>query len=124
MRTLSLLLPLTVLIAVGASFAAGHYIASHDAEEGTRSAVALIQAEHAAETFKLANSARMAVLESKPEHATQLLTTWAALKAPVLMQCHTSPPCAAWVGSSLPSQAQLDELLATERNLPTHPATR
>jgi hypothetical protein len=124
MRIQSLLLPLTVLIAVGASFAAGHYIARHDAGKATRSAVALIQAEHAAETFKLTNSARLALMGSKPEQATQLLTTWAALQAPALMQCHTSPACAAWMGSSLPSQAQLDELLAAERTLPTQPATR
>lgn len=124
MRIQNLLLPLTVLIAVGGAFAAGHYIARHDAEEATRSAITLIQTEHAAETFKLTNSARLALQESKPEQATQLLTTWAALQAPALMQCHTSPACAAWIGSSLPSQAQLDEFLAAERNLPNQPATR
>lgn len=124
MRIQKVLLPLAVLVAVGGAFAAGHYIASHDAEKATRSAVAFIQAEQAAETYKLANSARLALLESKPEQTSQLLTTWAAMQAPALMQCHTSPACAAWVGTALPSQAQLDELLAAERALPTQPATR
>jgi hypothetical protein len=115
MRIQSLLLPLTVLIAVGGAFAAGHYIASHDAEKATRSAVALIQAEGAAETFKLASSARMALQASKPEQASQLLTSWAALKAPALIECSAKPECAAWVGPQMPSRAQLEEVIAADR---------
>lgn len=115
MRIQNLLLPLTVLIAVGGAFAAGHYIAGHDAEKASRSAAALIQAEHAAETFKLVSSARLALQTSKPEQATQLLTSWAALQAPALIECSATPECAAWVGAQMPSRTQLDEVIAADR---------
>lgn len=115
MRIQNLLLTITVLIAVGGAFAAGHYIARHDAQKSSRSAVALIQAEHAAETFKLANNARMALQASKPEQATELLTTWAALKAPALIECSAKPECTAWVGAQMPSKAQLNEVIAADR---------
>lgn len=116
MRIQNLLLPLTVLIAVGGAFAAGHSIASHDAEKANRSAVALIHADHAFEAFKLANSARLAQQASKPEQAAQLRTTWAALKASVLVECSEKPDCAAWVGTQMPSQAQLEDVIAADRS--------
>ena len=116
MRIRNLLLPLTVMIAVGGAFTAGHYIARYDAEKAARSAVGLIQAEHAAETFKLANSARLALQASKPEEAAQILARWAALKAPSLIDCSAKTDCAAWVGAQMPSRAQLEAAIAADRS--------
>lgn len=120
MRLQNLVIPLLCAIAVGAAFAAGHYIGRHDAKKEAQSAIAQIQADHAAETFKLANSARLALKASTPEQATQTLTTWAALQVPTLIECRSSPTCTAWVGPSIPTQAQLDEVLAG----PHPPATK
>ena len=124
MRIQSLLLPLTVLIAVGGAFAAGYYIAGHDAEKANRSVIAQIQADHAAQTFKVASSVRLAINAAKHEQAAQILTTWVAMQAPTLMECRTSPACTAWVGPSMPTQAQIQEMLAADRTLTDLPATR
>jgi hypothetical protein len=101
-----------ISVAIVGAFLAGRYIGQHDAEKAIQAGIPRIQADHAAEVFKLASSARLALKASMPEQATQILTTWAALKAPALIECRSSPACAAWVGTSMPTQAQLDEVLA------------
>lgn len=115
MRIHSLLLSLAVMIAVGAAFAAGQYIGRHDAEKASRSTIDLIQVDNDAEVFRLANSARLALQVSKPEQASQMLTTWVALKAQALSECSAKAECVGWLGPQMPSKALLEEVIAADR---------
>lgn len=74
-----------------------------------------MQAETNAEIFNLANSARLSLQASKPEQATQILTTWVALKAQPLSECSAKAECAAWLGPQMPSRAQLEEVISADR---------
>jgi hypothetical protein len=115
MRIQTLLLPLTILVAVGAAFATGHYIGRLDAEKASRTAIDLLQVDNHAEVFRLANSARLALHASKPEQADQILTTWVALKAQPLSECSAKAECAGWLGPQMPGKAQLEEVIAADK---------
>jgi len=117
MRVSSFILPTTVLLALVGAFAAGHYIGKHDEHKINAAAVNDLDTSRRAEVFLMVSYARQALHEAKPEHAELVMVRYAALQAPALTACSSSPACAAWVGRLLPTKTQLDEVVATERAL-------
>jgi hypothetical protein len=117
MRIQSIFLPFVVFVAVVGAFAAGHYIGQFDAQKAAAAASYNFDASRSAEVFMLVSSARQALRESKPMEAERVLVFYAALQAPRLAECSSSPACAAWVGRMMPTKAQLEEVIAAERTI-------
>jgi hypothetical protein len=115
MRITNFLLLLVVCLALAAAYFFGHSMGESDGREATADAVFNLDASRSAEAFKLASTVRQALRESKPDHAELEVVRYAALKAPSLAACASSPGCAASVGRLMPTKAQLQEALAAER---------
>jgi hypothetical protein len=115
MRITNFLLSITVCLAIFGAYVAGHYMGESDGREAGADATFNLDASRSAEAFMIASSVRQALRESKPAQAELVVVRYAALKAPSLVACSSSPDCAASVGRLMPTKAQLEEALVAER---------
>jgi len=115
MRITNLILPTTVCLAIAGAYIAGYYMGEFDGREAAAGAVFSLDASRAAEAITLASSVRQALRESKPAKAELVVVRYAALRAPSVVGCHSSPECLASVGRLLPTKAQLEEILVADR---------
>jgi hypothetical protein len=115
MRITSLILPITVCLAIVGGYVAGYYMGEADGREAGAGAMFNLDASRSAEALVLASNVRQALRESKQAQAEHAVIRYAALKVPSLVACQSSSDCAASVGPLLPTKAQLDEALAADR---------
>lgn len=117
MRITNLLLQTTVCLAIIGAYIAGYYMGESAGRDAGADVTFNLDATRSAEAFMLASSVRQALRESKPAQAELAVVRYAALKAPSLVACSSSPDCAASVGRLMPTKAQLEEALAADRAL-------
>ena len=115
MRITSLILPVTLAIAIAGGYIAGYSMGESDGLEAGAGATFNVDASRSAEAFALASSVRQALRESKPAQAELAVVRYAALKAPTIVACRATPECANSVGRLMPTKAQLEEVLAAEK---------
>lgn len=115
MRITSLILPITVCLAIIGGYVAGYYMGEADGRDDGAGAMFNLDASRSAEALVLASNVRQALRESKPAQAELAIVRYAALRVPSLVACRSSPECAASVGPLMPAKAQLDEALAADR---------
>lgn len=115
MRITSFLLSILACLALAGAYFAGHYLGESEGREAVADAVFHLDASRSAEAFRMASSVRQALRESNAAQAELMVVRFAALKAPSLVACSSSPGCAASVGRLLPTKAQLDEAIVAER---------
>jgi hypothetical protein len=117
-RFASVSLYAAVASAIGGAYGAGLYVGRHEASDALIQSLVNVDAERAAETFLVLNSARRALRESDPVRAETVLVRFAAVKVPTLRECSMSEACAAWLGQHLPTQTELEAAVAAEAALP------
>jgi hypothetical protein len=110
-------LPVIVALAVVLAFAAGRYVGEQDAKRVSEIAMRNLDASRNAEAFSIVSSAREALKNSEPANAELVLTRYAALKAPALIECSQAASCTAWVAGLMPKRERLEEILAAARSL-------
>jgi hypothetical protein len=117
MRTTNLLLSIIFGVAVIGAFFAGHYMGENEGREAGAGVMFNLDASRSAEAIVLAGSVRQALRESQPAKAELAVVRYAALKAPSVAACLSSPECVASVGRQMPTKAQLEEVLAADKAL-------
>ena len=114
MRRKSIFISVVVLAITFGAFAAGRSVGQSDERKVRAAAQYNLNASQSAETFRLARSAWQALEHSDSEHAKLVLVRLTARQVPVLNECSSSPTCAAWVGSLMPSMSKREEAVAAE----------
>jgi hypothetical protein len=114
MRLTTIALPVVVLAAVGGSFAAGHYIGKYDAERSAMAAVRQIGADNSAQIFGVTSSIHRSLASGDVAKADAIAVRFAALQVSGLAECSLSKVCVGWVGTLMPSKAEMDAIVAAE----------
>jgi hypothetical protein len=119
MRITSLLLSITVCLAIAGGFIAGYYMGESAGREAGADVAFSMDAARSAEAFAFASSIRQALRDSKPAQAELAAIRYAAMMAPKLLACQSSPDCTASAGRTMPTKAQLEEVVAAHRAMRT-----
>lgn len=89
MRITSLILPMTVCLAMVGAYVAGYCMGEADGRDAGAGAMFNLDASGSAEAPVLASNVRQALRESKPAQAELTIVRYAALRVPSLVACHS-----------------------------------
>lgn len=99
-----------VLLVASVAFLGGQYWAKHQAERQTEIAVSWQSASQRAEALFIARRTLENLNAGKVGDANVVLVRYAKLQAAGLEDCSKSPKCSAWVGTFMPTKAELSEI--------------
>jgi len=118
MRLANVLIPVLLVGAVGAAYAAGHYVGSYDTEQRFRAGLAGIEGQQSVSTLFVLNRAIDSLEQAKPEDAHKVLVRYARLQVPNVVECAKTPLCATFAGRMLQSPTELAKVKARDELLP------
>jgi hypothetical protein len=117
MRANTLILPITFIAATVGAYIAGYYMGEFDGREAGAGVMFNLDASRSAEAIVLAGNVRQALRDAQPAKVELAVVRYAALKAPSVAACYSSPECVASVGRQMPTKAQVEEILAADKAL-------
>ena len=100
MKTLRLLLPLSVAVAIAGAYFAGRYVGDYDSKKLHARALQLETATESADRLYVAGAVADLLRNSKSAEALQVLEQYASIQAPAVNECLKSPSCSGWVAVS------------------------